>query len=367
MADAPSVSARPRTIDPDDDAGVRRQRAITAPDWVTPAEASFLARVPVEDVRTWIEIGRVDQRPIGHGADGVLVRTIDVMDAAERRAQGLPTLEPAAPRPAPRPPVEALPKRQRPRLRRTRPRFSGGRVVAAAVAVLLVGVSGVLAVFGPGWIERDRGPRVVVPVDAGGQLAGVSQDVVGRDPFATPFGGDDAGSVVVKPPVAIRHGAVVSAAAVVVNQSDDERLPPTQLVFVAHDATGKVVGRDETVVSLEPGRSTTVVAERIDVGAARPVTLEAKLSEGPVHREREGEPAPLKILGVRATSDGRAVEGRVKVREKRSAYQIGCAVFDGGGELAAVGFTRLRAGQKFFSIPTRPVRSGPYDASCFVG
>jgi hypothetical protein len=42
-------------------------------------------------------------------------------------------------------------------------------------------------------------------------------------------------------------------------------------------------------------------------------------------------------------------------------------MFDGDGELAAVGFTTLRDGERSFSIPTRPVRSGPYDASCFVG
>jgi hypothetical protein len=346
----------------DADTDLRTHRAVAAPDWVTPAEASFLARVPLEDVRTWARIGRVEQRPIGHGKDSILLRTIDVLDTAERHAQGLPTLEP----PAPRPPVEAIRKRERPRVRSLRT-LSGGRVVAATVALVTVVASAVLALLGPGWIRTERGPRVVVPVSAGGRVAAVSQDVVGRDPFVSPFGADRAGSIVVKPPVAIRHGSSLSAAAVVVNQSQDEPLTPTQLVFVAHDATGRIVGRQATVVSLDPGKSTTVVADGIDIGSARPVTLEAKLTDGPVEREPRTEPAAVEILGVRATSDGRAVTGRVDVRSDRPAFQIGCAMFDGDGELAAVGFTTLRDGQRSFSIPTRPVRSGPYDASCFVG
>jgi hypothetical protein len=265
-----------------------------------------------------------------------------------------------------RPPVEALRKREQPRVRSLRT-LSGGRIVAATVALVTVVASAVLALLGPGWIRTERGPRVVVPVSAGGRVAAVSQDVVGRDPFVSPFGADRAGSIVVKPPVAIRHGSSLSAAAVVVNQSQDEPLTPTQLVFVAHDATGRIVGRQATVVSLDPGKSTTVVADGIDIGSARPVTLEAKLTDGPVEREPRTEPAAVEILGVRATSDGRAVTGRVDVRSDRPAFQIGCAMFDGDGELAAVGFTTLRDGQRSFSIPTRPVRSGPYDASCFVG
>lgn len=349
-------------MDQNADTDLRKRRAVAAPDWVTPAEASFLTRVPIEDVHTWARIGRVEQRPIGRGGDRILVRTIDVLDTAERHAQGLPTLEPSAPRP----PVEALRKGEPPRVRSLRA-FSRGRIVAATVALVTVAASAVLAVLGPGWIRTERGPRVVVPVSAGGRLAAVSQDVVGRDPFVSPFGADQAGSIVVKPPVAIRHGSSLSAAAVVVNQSRDERLEPTELVFVAHDATGRVVGRQATVVSLEPGKSTTVVADGIDIGSARPVTLEAKLTDGPVEPERRTEPAAVEILGVRATSDGRAVTGRVKIRSERLTLQIGCAVFDGDGELAAVGFTTLRAGQRSFSVPTRPVRSGPYDASCFVG
>jgi len=346
----------------DADTDLRTHRAVAAPDWVTPAEASFLARVPLEDVRTWARIGRVEQRPIGHGKDSILLRTIDVLDTAERHAQGLPTLEP----PVSRPPVEALRKREQPRVRSLRT-LSGGRIVAATVALVTVVASAVLALLGPGWIRTERGPRVVVPVSAGGRVAAVSQDVVGRDPFVSPFGADRAGTIVVKPPVAIRHGSSLSAAAVVVNQSQDEPLTPTQLVFVAHDATGKIVGRQATVVTLDPGKSTTVVADGIDIGSARPVTLEAKLTDGPVEREPRTEPAAVEILGVRATSDGRAVTGRVDVRSDRPAFQIGCAMFDGDGELAAVGFTTLRDGQRSFSIPTRPVRSGPYDASCFVG
>jgi hypothetical protein len=346
----------------DADTDLRTHRAVAAPDWVTPGEASFLARVPLEDVRTWARIGRVEQRPIGHGKDSILLRTIDVLDTAERHAQGLPTLEP----PVSRPPVEALRKREQPRVRSLRT-LSGGRIVAATVALVTVVASAVLALLGPGWIRTERGPRVVVPVSAGGRVAAVSQDVVGRDPFVSPFGADRAGSIVVKPPVAIRHGSSLSAAAVVVNQSQDEPLTPTQLVFVAHDATGRIVGRQATVVSLDPGKSTTVVADGIDIGSARPVTLEAKLTDGPVEREPRTEPAAVEILGVRATSDGRAVTGRVDVRSDRPAFQIGCAMFDGDGELAAVGFTTLRDGQRSFSIPTRPVRSGPYDASCFVG
>jgi len=346
----------------DADTDLRTHRAVAAPDWVTPGEASFLARVPLEDVRTWARIGRVEQRPIGHGKDSILLRTIDVLDTAERHAQGLPTLEP----PVSRPPVEALRKREQPRVRSLRT-LSGGRIVAATVALVTVVASAVLALLGPGWIRTERGPRVVVPVSAGGRVAAVSQDVVGRDPFVSPFGADRAGSIVVKPPVAIRHGSSLSAAAVVVNQSQDEPLTPTQLVFVAHDATGRIVGRQATVVSLDPGKSTTVVADGIDIGSARPVTLEAKLTDGPVEREPRTEPAAVEILGVRATSDGRAVTGRVDVRSDRPAFQIGCAMFDGDGELAAVGFTTLRDGERSFSIPTRPVRSGPYDASCFVG
>jgi hypothetical protein len=346
----------------DADTDLRTHRAVAAPDWVTPAEASFLARVPLEDVRTWARIGRVEQRPIGRAKDSILLRTIDVLDTAERHAQGLPTLEP----PVSRPPVEALRKREQPRVRSLRT-LSGGRIVAATVALVTVVASAVLALLGPGWIRTERGPRVVVPVSAGGRVAAVSQDVVGRDPFVSPFGADRAGSIVVKPPVAIRHGSSLSAAAVVVNQSQDEPLTPTQLVFVAHDATGRIVGRQATVVSLDPGKSTTVVADGIDIGSARPVTLEAKLTDGPVEREPRTEPAAVEILGVRATSDGRAVTGRVDVRSDRPAFQIGCAMFDGDGELAAVGFTTLRDGQRSFSIPTRPVRSGPYDASCFVG
>jgi hypothetical protein len=346
----------------DADTDLRTHRAVAAPDWVTPAEASFLARVPLEDVRTWARIGRVEQRPIGRAKDSILLRKIDVLDTAERHAQGLPTLEP----PAPRPPVEALRTRERPRVRSLRT-LSGGRVVAALLALVTVVASAVLALLGPGWIRTERGPRVVVPVYAGGRVAAVSQDVVGRDPFVSPFGADQVGTIVVKPPVAIRHGSSLSAAAVVVNQSHDEPLTPTQLVFVAHDATGRIVGRQATVVSLEPGKSTTVVADGIDIGSARPVTLEAKLTDGPVEPERRTEPAAVEILGVRATSDGRAVTGRVDMRSDRPAFQIGCAMFDGDGELAAVGFTTLRAGERSFSIPTRPVRSGPYDASCFVG
>ena len=346
----------------DADTDLRTHRAVAAPDWVTPAEASFLARVPLEDVCTWARIGRVEQRPIGRAKDSILLRTIDVLDTAERHAQGLPTLEP----PVSRPPVEALRKREQPRVRSLRT-LSGGRIVAATVALVTVVASAVLALLGPGWIRTERGPRVVVPVSAGGRVAAVSQDVVGRDPFVSPFGADRAGSIVVKPPVAIRHGSSLSAAAVVVNQSQDEPLTPTQLVFVAHDATGRIVGRQATVVSLDPGKSTTVVADGIDIGSARPVTLEAKLTDGPVEREPRTEPAAVEILGVRATSDGRAVTGRVDVRSDRPAFQIGCAMFDGDGELAAVGFTTLRDGQRSFSIPTRPVRSGPYDASCFVG
>jgi hypothetical protein len=61
------------------------------------------------------------------------------------------------------------------------------------------------------------------------------------------------------------------------------------------------------------------------------------------------------------------VTGRAQVRSDRASFRIGCALFDGEGELAAIGFTTLRSGQRFFSIPTRPVRSGPYRASCFAG
>jgi hypothetical protein len=83
--------------------------------------------------------------------------------------------------------------------------------------------------------------------------------------------------------------------------------------------------------------------------------------------DRKSSERRVKVLGVRPTADGGAVTGRIKTRSGGASLQVGCALFGSDGELAAVGFTRLRPGQKVFSIPTRPVRSGPYDASCFVG
>ncbi len=353
------------TMDHDVDAASRTQRAVAAPGWVTPVEASFLARVPLDDVRTWVESGRVEQRPVGRRA-AILVRTIDVMDEAERRAQRRPTQDSTPRRIPARPPVEALPERRRTRAGHRR-RFRTGRVVLAMVAVLAVVGGAVVAVLGPGWIETDRSPRTDVPAPAGGELVSVSEEVVGRDPFASPFGGEGAGEVVVKPPVAIRHGSSLSAAAIVVNQSRHEPLPPTQLVFVAHDATGEVVGRHAAVVSLDPARSTTVVAERIDVGDAGPVTIEAKLMDRSVARARSTREPEVRIVDVRSMSDGRSVTGRVDVRTSGPGVRIGCALFDGEGELAAVGFATLRGRERSFRIATRPVRSGPYDASCFAG
>jgi hypothetical protein len=317
--------------------------------WVTRAEASFLARLPVEQIDHRIAGGGLAHRRVG---STVLVDLVGLTEPV-------------------RPPVEARSVRGA--------RARSGRALPGSLVVAVVAAAAAIALYvAQLTILREDAPAIRVdaaatpsapPAVASGAIP------VGRDPFASPFSaqgkGDRSGSVLVKPPGVVREGDAVTAAATVVNRDDERWLPPSEVTFVARDANGRVLTRTSSTVSLGPGRAQTVIAPDLNVAPASIAAIEAHI-----------DPAPLRSAGYRApsvsvsraavTNGGKAIEGQLAVaRGAEGTAALSCAVFDTLDELAAVSTTgvdlsRSAGGRLRFWLTTQPTTPGPYTVSCSV-
>jgi hypothetical protein len=198
---------------------------------------------------------------------------------------------------------------------------------------------------------------------------------VGRDPFASPFGakgkGDRSGGVLVKPPGVVRNGDGVAAATTVVNRSKDRWLPPSQVTFVARDATGKVIAQVSTTVSVGPGRSETVVAPDLGVDPASVVAIEAHVDAAPM-RSSGYRPPAVTVSSAALSEGGKAIAGTLEVSSRAgSQARLACVVFDPLDELAGIGTTtvdlsKAADGRLRFWMTAQTDAKGPFRVSCSV-
>jgi hypothetical protein len=319
--------------------------------WVTRAEASFLAHVPVDEIDHRIAAGGLAHRRVG---SIVLVDLIGLTQPV-------------------RPPVEARPVRGA--------RARSGRALPGSLAVAAVaGAAAIVLYVAQLTLLHGDAPAVRVdPAASPTAPSGIASGAipVGRDPFASPFAaqgkGERSGGVLVKPPGVVREGDAVTAATTVVNRDDRRWLPPSEVTFVARDATGLVLTRTTSTVSLGPGRAQTVVAPDLDVDPGSIAAIEAHI-----------DPAPLRSAGYRApsvsvsraevTDGGKAIEGELAVaRGAGESTTLSCAVFDTLDELVAVSTTgvnlsrsRSPDGRLRFWLTAQPTKPGPYSVSCSV-
>ncbi len=344
-----------------------RMRARTGtsegPAWVTRAEAAFLAHVPVEEVDRRIAEGRLACRHVG---------SLVLVDPAGLRPgrTSADVAEPARPPAAGdriRPPAElrafAAPHR------RLLPRG------ALVVGCVVVGVTASL--LGLQHLPFGGDDPPVSSVGAARPSFGAPTPTpslrVGRDPFASPFAGDGQGqrrgAVLVKPPGVVREGGLVAAATTVVNRSRDRWLPPSELTFVARDATGTVIATSRATVTVAPGGSQAVVAPSLGVDPASIATIEARLHPAPLHAGRY-RPPPVRVASADVVDGGKAISGVLTVdRGAGAGASLACAVFDPLDELAGVStttvdLTRANGGRLRFWLTLQPQAPGPYRAAC---
>jgi hypothetical protein len=372
----------------DPHAHMRKSRTVgerARPAWVTRAEASFLSHVPVEEIDHRIAAGGVAHRRVGSIVLVDLARlTQPVRGAVEPR----PVRPPVEPRPV-RPPVEPRPVRPPVERRPVRPpveprpvrgaRARSGRALPGTIVVAVLAGATAIALF-VAQLVISRGDVPPVPVDpvASPSAPAVSPAAaipVGRDPFASPFGahgkGERSGDVLVKPPGVVRDGDAVIAATTVVNRNDAQWLPPSDVTFVARDATGRVLARTTSTVSLGPGRAQTVIAPDLDVDPAAIAAIEAHIDPAPLRSRGYHQPS-VSVTRAAVTDGGKAIAGELSVGPGAgTSAALWCAVFDTLDELAAVSTTqvdlsRSRApdGRLRFWLTAQPTKPGPYSVSC---
>ena len=306
------------------------------------------------------------------------VRQIALRPPADERKPGpavraIPATR-VAPVDLPLPPTPSEPSTARRRATRRR-----ARVPRAVVAVVVAAGGTVAILIAIELIFFGVHPRPVAPaIAAPGETtadASPSAIPVGRDPFATPFEtkgkGDDEAGILVKPPGVLRDGNQVVAAATVVNQSDDRWLPPSEVTFVARDATGHVIARTTTTVTLGPGASQTVVAPNLGVDATAIAAIEADIDPAPM-RTKGYRPPSVTVTKAVVAEGGKAIEGSLEVGPHAgSDARLACVAFDPLDDLASVGSTtvdlsKATNGHIRFWLTAQPDRPGPYHVACSV-
>jgi hypothetical protein len=320
-----SVAAPPRetTEQPEPGPDPSAPGLTDSPQWITPAEAAFLATVDEARVRSWIDAGLLEVVSMfrkGHDPSLVLVNARDLAWARDREDQPEAVRSPAVAAPAAG------------RRSRTRRYVEAG----LTIALLLVWLNAIRPTFNAEPISGDEtGVQASPPAGAG---SSVPSDLVPATIRVRWIG-------------FARDGDRIDLAATVANPDTQRWIPPGGGAFVLQDASGAVLTTVPVSLSIGPGSTRTVMVDGVDLGdvSRAAVASVQLLSLVPPQPGSQYEPPSIKLSHVRLerTHHGDWAAGQVtNDGSSRASATVRCALIDGSSTLLAVesaGPTRFRA------------------------
>jgi hypothetical protein len=339
-----SVAAPTRETTEQPEPGPERRAPglIDSPQWITPAEAAFLATVDEARIRSWIDAGLLEAVSMfrkDHDPSLVLVNARDLAWARDREDQPEVVGSPAIA-------VPAAGERSRTR-----------RYVEAGltIALLLVWLNAIRPSFvaEPNSGDRAGAPASPPPVGAG---TAIPPDLVPS-------------TILVRWIGFARDGDRIDLAATVANPDPKRWILPGDAAFMLHDASGAVLTTIPVSLSIGPGGTRTVMVNGADLGDVSPRSV-ASIHLVPLVPPQPAslyEPPSIKLSHVRLerTRRGDWAVGRVTSRgSSRGSPPIQCALIDRSRNLIAVESAepiRVRAGQTMpFAVRLRdvPVHGG---------
>jgi len=299
----------------------RRAPGLTdLPQWITPAEAAFLAAVDETRIRSWIDAGLLEAVSMfrnDHDPSLKLVNARDLAWAREREDRqetiGASTI--------------AAPDGRRPRTRRY-------VEVGLTIALLLVWLNAIRPTFAA--TSGDETEAQAPPLAGAG--SSVPADLVPSTIRVSWIG-------------FARDGDRIDLAATVANPDTQRWIPPGGGAFVLQDASGTVLTSVPVSLSIGPGSTRTVMVDGVHLGEVSPVAVASVhlLSLAPPQPGSLYEPPSIKLSLVRLerTRHGDWAAGQVtNDGSSRASATIRCALIDGSGTLLAVesaGPSRFRA------------------------
>jgi hypothetical protein len=320
-----SVAAPPRQETEESAPEPRDPGVINAPQWITPAEAAFLAAVDELRIRSWIDSGLLEAVSMfrnDHDPSLKLVNARDLAWAREREDQREAVGSSAMAAPVAR------------RWSRTRRYVEAG----LTIALLLV------------WLNAIRPSFVAEPISGDRAGAPPSPPPVGA---GTTFPSDLVPSTILVRWIGFaRDGDRIDLAATVANPDPNRWIPPGDAAFMLHDASGAVLTTVPMSLSIAPGAARAVMVDGADLGDVSPRSVASihLLPLVPPQPASQYEPPSIKLSHVRLqrTRRGDWAVGRVtNDGSSEGSATIQCALIDGSGNLLAVESaepTRLRAG-----------------------
>jgi hypothetical protein len=309
-----SVAAPPRPATEQSESEPERRAPLNdSPQWITPAEAAFLAAVDEEQIRSWIDAGLLEAVSTfrnDHDPNLVLVNARDLAWARDREDQP----------DAVRSPAIAVPSVGR-RSRRRRYIEAG-----LTIALLLVWLNAIRPSF---VAEQNSGDRTgaLAPAPAGAGTTVPSE--------LTPA------TIRVRWIGFAQDGDGMDLAATVANPDPLRWIPPGQAAFVLQDASGAVLTTVPVSLSIAPGGMRTVMVNGIDLGEVSPTAVASLhlVSLVPSQPGTQYELPSIKLSRVRLdrSRQGDWAAGRItNVGSSTGSASIRCALIDGTGNLLAV-------------------------------
>jgi len=310
-----SVAAppRPATEQPEPEPERRAAGLADSPQWITPAEAAFLAAVDEAQIRSWIDARLLEAVPMfrkGHDPNLVLVNARDLAWARDREDQPEAVGSPAIA-------THVAGRRSRTR-----------RYVEAAltIALLLVWLNAIRPSFVEQPSSADRTGGLVPPPAGAG--TSVPSDLAPS-------------TIIVRWTGFARDGDRIDLAATIANPDPERWVPPGDAAFVLQDASGTVLTTVPVPLSIGPGGTRTVMVNGADLGDVSPgsVALLHLVSLVPSQPGSQFEPPSIKLSHVRLERTRRgdwAVGSVTNDGASRGSASIQCALIDGSGNLLAV-------------------------------
>lgn len=331
--------------------------SVSTPVWVTPLEGAFLLGLPEQTVNGWVKDGRVRSSRLKssrHKPQIVLVRTADLIAVAEARprdpvADGGWTIAPSG---------------------AGRQRDARSWRLPVSVLILAVLVSALLWLT---WSARKRAettPDRQVPATG---LPGVgAHSPGGPGPDNTPLSGKP---LVLGEVHHLQDGQWAASAVNVTNPNMDLWLPDSEVLFLALDESGQVIGRWQALVSLGPGQAKTVIAQAIDLGSAEAKLerVQAVLKPQPWEGASTFRPVDLHLANVRVVTGTEDVKVTGEIRNgepEEINAEVSCALWDGNGDFAGAGLAYVEPpgdGLSPFVVPVVYHSSRAVSADCYAG